>query len=65
MGKYKTVLLDADMTLLDFLRSEREALSKVLAAHGLPHGGGVLSAYSEINDGLWRAIERGELTRQP
>ena len=63
MGKYKVVLLDADMTLLDFRRSEREALAKVLSAHGLPHDGGVLSAYSEINDGLWKAMARGETTQ--
>lgn len=63
MGKYKVVLLDADMTLLDFRRSEREALSKVLAAYGLPHDVGVLSAYSEINDGLWKAMARGETTQ--
>lgn len=63
MGKYTTVLLDADMTLLDFRRSEREALSKVLAAHHLPHDGRVLSAYSEINDGLWKAMARGETTQ--
>ncbi len=60
MGKYKVALLDADMTLLDFRRSEREALVKVLAAHGLPHDGGVISAYSEINDSLWKAMARGE-----
>ncbi len=63
MNQYKVVLLDADMTLLDFHRSEREALSKVLAAHGLPCGGGVIAAYSEINDGLWKAMARGETTQ--
>ena len=31
-----TVLLDADMTLLDFQRSEQAALSRVLNSHGLP-----------------------------
>lgn len=61
MGKYKVVLLDADMTLLDFRRSERAALSWVLERHGLPRNEEVLSAYSRINDALWKAMARGEV----
>ncbi len=61
MGKYRTVLLDADMTLLDFHRSERASLTKVLAAHGLPHDDGVAATYSKINDALWKSMARGEV----
>lgn len=61
MGKYKAVLLDADMTLLDFRRSERAALSWVLERYGLPRNEEVLSAYSRINDALWKAMARGEV----
>ena len=36
MTRYDVVLLDADRTLLDFERSEREALRRVLKKWGLP-----------------------------
>lgn len=61
MGKYHFVLLDADMTLLDFHRSEREALRRTLAKHGLPQDRETLDAYAKINDALWKAMARGEV----
>ena len=61
MGRYTTVLLDADMTLFDFHRSEREALKRVLARFGLPQGGQVLRDYARINAALWDAFARGEI----
>lgn len=61
MGKYRYVLLDADMTLLDFRRSEREALLRALARHGLPRDEDAVAAYSRINDALWKAMARGEV----
>ena len=61
MRKYNTVLLDADMTLLDFKRSEREALAKVLRSHNLPADEEVLARYHKINDALWKAMARGEV----
>lgn len=63
MRRYSIYLLDADETLFDFRRAEREALSKVFAAHGFPFGEGVLEQYREINEALWRALERGETTK--
>lgn len=61
MRKYDTVLLDADMTLLDFERSEREALTRVLTAAGLPADEGVRGDYMKINSALWAALARGEV----
>ena len=61
MRKYDTVLLDADMTLLDFERSEREALSRVLARAGVEPTAQVCADYSRINDALWQAFARGEV----
>ena len=61
---YSIVLLDADNTLLDFSRSEREALTDCLRARGLPHNEQVLRRYSEINDAHWKMLERGEITRE-
>lgn len=61
MKKYDTVLLDADMTLLDFERSEREALIRVLTSAGLPADEGVRGDYMKINAALWAALARGEV----
>ncbi len=61
--RYRIALFDADNTLMDFSRSEREALSDCLCAHGLPHDDAIISRYSAINDGEWKRLERGETTR--
>lgn len=61
--RYETILFDADGTLLDFSRSEREALAQVLLEAGLPVRDEVICAYSEINDVLWKALERGEIQK--
>lgn len=61
MPRYHTVLLDADNTVFDFDRSEREALRCTLTQWELPHGGEVLATYSKINQALWDAFARGEV----
>lgn len=61
MARYDVILLDADMTLLDFTRSEREALRRTLTKWGLLYDETVQAAYSRINDALWAAFARGEV----
>lgn len=61
MARYDVVLLDADMTLLDFERSEREALRRTLTKWELPYDGQVQTTYSKINGALWDALARGEV----
>lgn len=61
--KYDVILFDADGTLLDFHRSEREALSEALEQIRMPYDGQVLDTYSRINDGLWKQLERGEVQK--
>ena len=56
-------LLDMDDTLLDFVRAERENLSRTLSAFGVTVDGDTAERFHEINDGLWKALERGEITR--
>ena len=61
MRPYDVVLLDADMTLFDFERSEQEALRRVLEFHGLPCTEEVEATYLKINKALWDAFARGEV----
>ena len=60
---YDTLLLDADKTLFDFAAAEHAALTESLAAWNLPHDEAVCQRYSSINDGLWKAFEKGQVTR--
>ncbi len=61
--RYKTLLFDADQTLLDFASAEREALSDMLSFLGQPFGDKIARRYSEINHSLWKELERGEIER--
>lgn len=61
--KYEWLLFDADDTLLDFGLGERRAITATLEAAGLPADSEVIETYSRINDALWKALERGELTK--
>ena len=61
--KYDTVLFDADGTLLDFLKSEREAVAEALRLCGVSPTDEMLTVYSAINDELWKRLERGEIAR--
>lgn len=64
MTKYTTVLFDADATLFDFKRSEHEAVVDCLTYAGLPADDSVVKKYSEINEGYWKRLERGEVTKE-
>ena len=64
MRRYDTLLLDADMTLFDFRRSEDCALRAVLSARGCPTDDPTLERYKAINDGLWAANARGEISQE-
>lgn len=63
MPRYDTVLLDADMTLFDFERSEREALNRVLRDRGYPTDPETVGLYLRINSALWEANARGEVNQ--
>lgn len=61
---YKYILLDADNTLFDFTLAERIALHEVFALQGVELTDEQHHAYHLINDALWKALERGETTRE-
>ena len=61
--KYTTLLFDADGTLFDFLLAEKEALAETLFSFKIEPTEEIVASYSEINDGLWKALERGEIEK--
>lgn len=63
MSKYKFILFDADATLLDFKRSEYEAVIDVLKRFDLPVSDEIIAKYSEINEMHWKMLERGEIEK--
>lgn len=64
MARYRTVLLDADGTLLDFEATERQALRRTMENRGLTLDEGRLAHYLGINRPLWAAFHRGEVTQE-
>ena len=48
---------------MDFNAAEAKALVDVLTAHNLPTDDATVHRYHEINDALWKALERGETTQ--
>ena len=64
MKNYRYLLLDLDNTLFDFDRAEETAFHAAFSASGLVSDSAVYEAYHEINDRLWKQLERGEMTRE-
>lgn len=63
MKKFTTLLLDADETLLDFRKDEKQALIKALTHFRVPASEENIKIYSDINQGMWKQLERGEITK--
>jgi 2-haloacid dehalogenase len=61
--RYDVILWDVDGTLLNFLESERFALTDCLKHFGLPCREEILTTYSAINDRCWKMLERGEVEK--
>ena len=59
----KTVLMDIDNTVLDFDRCAESSIRQGLTELGIPCPEGMFPVFREINDILWREIEKGNLTR--
>lgn len=57
-------LLDMDDTLLDFCRAEKVNLAKSLKEVGIEMTEEIFERFHVINDGLWKALERGEIGRE-
>ena len=62
--KYKALLVDADDTLLDFQKTELEALLPVLEKYNIPTTKENIETYSRINLSYWKKLENKELNHQ-
>ena len=61
--RYTTLLLDADETLLDFNKTEDQALCETFRYFDLPFDDGIKNRYKALNRELWAAFERGTVTK--
>lgn len=62
--KYLYLLFDADDTLFDFPRASARAFSFMCGRHGIPDTPEVRQLYHQINEVLWAAFDRGEVTKE-
>lgn len=61
--KYPYLLFDADDTLFDFQASSSRAFDTMCRMNGIPNTPDVYQLYHEINAVLWRAFDRGEVSK--
>ncbi len=61
--RYDTILFDADGTLFDFLRCEDSAIRATFADFDIEPSDDLVRSYSQINDSLWKMLERGEIEK--
>lgn len=64
MGRFQTILFDADNTLFDFKACENEALRLTFLKYGYFLNEEIATAYERINHGLWKRHELGEIDRK-
>lgn len=63
--KYEVLLFDADETLYDFEKSEREAFKNTMLEFNIDYDETYhLKIYKEINSLLWKAFECGTITQE-
>ena len=63
MVRYPNLLFDADNTLFDFDAANHNAFAQVCAYCGIPYNEETYQQYETINQSLWAALNRGEVTK--
>ncbi len=59
---FKAIFFDVDNTLLDFNKGADRALEKVFGDLGIPFSPEMTKTFHEVNDGLWKRLEKEEIT---
>ncbi|MDO4912777.1 MAG: YjjG family noncanonical pyrimidine nucleotidase [Lactobacillus sp.] len=62
--RYKQIIFDVDDTLIDFPKTEDYSLNKLFNSHGLTLTKDLKKKYHTWNQGMWRKLEKGEITPQ-
>lgn len=63
--KYEVILFDADDTLYDFKKSEREAFKNTMLKFNINYDENYhLNIYQEINTILWKEFEQGFIIQE-
>ncbi|GAB6169542.1 YjjG family noncanonical pyrimidine nucleotidase [Clostridium carnis] len=63
--KYEVILFDADETLYDFKKSEREAFKNTMLKFKIKYDESYhLKIYQEINTAIWKEFEEGLITQE-
>ena len=60
---YPYLLFDADDTLFDFSKSSARAFSILCQVHEIPNTAKTQSLYHAINQELWAALDRREISK--
>ncbi len=60
--RYPCLLFDADDTLFDFGRAERDALREAFELRDVTFDAAWLPVYQRVNAAAWRALEAGQVT---
>ena len=58
------VFLDVDDTILDWVQTEKHALTKTLLEFGITPNDEMIEKYASVNLSWWEKLERGEITRE-
>lgn len=62
--KYEIIIFDADETLFDFRRSERDALEKTMVEFDIAYDENHhLKIYQGINNAIWKEFEEGRISQ--
>ena len=63
--KYEVIIFDADETLFDFKKSEREAFKNAMLEIDIPYDEEYhLNIYQGINTAIWKEFEEGLITQE-
>lgn len=63
--KYEIIIFDADETLFDFKKSEREAFKNTMLDFGVEYDENYhLRIYQDINTAIWKEFEEGSITQE-
>lgn len=63
--KYKVILFDADETLFNFKKAEKEAFKNTMIDFGIDYDESYhFNTYEEINSAIWKELEQGLITQE-